>query len=111
MEIKSKIMLAPEQQKTQISQLDALAGGLLPLCSQNKTAKAALETLVLTKDTDILKRWHEYVMGLYNANTATMWKCLTNLIESQILYCTAEWKKHRERTPKDNLVKINIRKL
>jgi len=26
---------------------------------------------MLTKDTDILKRWHEYGMGLYNANIAT----------------------------------------
>jgi len=26
---------------------------------------------MLTKDTDILKRWHEYGMGLYNTNIAT----------------------------------------
>ena len=26
---------------------------------------------LLTKETDILKRWHEYSMGLYNANIAT----------------------------------------
>jgi len=28
---------------------------------------------LLTKDADILKRWREYGMGLYDANTPTDW--------------------------------------